>query len=130
MRFTISDDAHFSFNSLSGRSRGDITPILIEVSVEKIFNAWKATDSGRYFFKADSGDAKIFKIDRATAWITDFDEVWAPIVDSRSEDPAHITFADGRHTFTALKNFGYKRISVVVPTVKAEILSKTFGALD
>jgi hypothetical protein len=109
---------------------GDMTPVLIEVSVEKLFNIWKATYNGKLFLNGDGGAEKIAKLNRVTAWLIDCDEVWAPIIDLRVDDPTRLFFADGRHTFTALKNLGYIRIDIVVPKTKAEVLSNTLGVLD
>lgn len=130
MHFTISDNAYHSYQPLGTSSRGDITLVLIEVSVKKLFNTWRATYSGKIFFDGYGGVEKIDKLNRVTEWLNKAEEVWAPIIDLRVDDPARIIFADGRHTFTALKNLGYKRIDIVVPKIKAEILSNALGALD
>ncbi|MDO9114510.1 MAG: hypothetical protein Q7U63_12055 [Polaromonas sp.] len=119
MNYLISINAHHSYDSGSGP---DTTPVLINASVSKLYEIWTTDYVGKLFIKGEQGVEKISKLIRATDQIKNFNEIWAPVIDLKTADPTGLTFADGRHTFIALKLNGYSCIKIVVPTSKAKIL--------
>lgn len=125
MNFIISDDALFSFSNSPGV---DWTPVLIEVCPQKLYKAWISIHNGRYFLqdlKKDNGHIDRMK---SAKWrVANKDELWAPVVDLKVEDPLRFYFAAGRHTFMALVEAGYKSIKVTVPCGRAKILSDAYA---
>jgi len=121
MIYLVSRAAAFSFPA---EPFGYKTAVLIKVSTAKLRHYYSLTDEGRIFFSHPQGVEKPEKLSRATPWIRNNPEVWAPVIDVRSPDVERFSIADGRHTFVALEQAGHAFIEIAVPEDRAEDLRK------
>lgn len=119
MNYLLSKNANHSFPATPlGYKRA----VLIDADTSKIRHFYALTDNGRLFFSGPQGVEKLEKLQRATDWISENQDVWAPVVDVSSSNITLISFADGRHTFVALEQAGHKCIQIAVPNDKAQQL--------
>jgi hypothetical protein len=126
MNYLLSQNANRSFPE---PPVGYKQAVLIDAGTEKIRKLYSKTIDGNIFFSGPQGVEKLEKLQRAKDWISQNQDVWAPVVDVSPSDSSRISFADGRHTFAALDQAGYKCIQIAVPFDKVEQL-KTLLACD
>jgi len=119
MNYLISQNANRSFPA---EPVGYKPAVLIEASTAKIRQFYSLTTDGELFFDGPNGVENSGKLQRAKDWITQNQTVWAPVIDARSSNVNKFFFADGRHTFVALEQAGYKCIQIVVPQDRAQEL--------
>ena len=127
MRFLVSDAANHSFPA---EPIGCKPAVLIHASTAKIREFYSETDDGRAFFSGAGGVEKLEKLSGAMEWIKNNPEVWAPVIDVRSPNPARFFFADGRHTFVALEKSGLTCIEIAVPQDRSQELRALLSCDD
>lgn len=123
--FIISDDARFTF---SGSMEVDWAPVLVDVCPQKLYIAWISIDGGRNFLQdLENDNGHVERMKKAKWRVENMEELWAPVVDLKVEDPSRFCIAAGRHTFKALVEAGYKSIKITVPLGRAKILSDVYA---
>ena len=121
MNFVLSENARSLFGTYRG---GHEEPVLIDASVDKLFELWQDSQQGHEFLNAPGGVEDPAKLDLAIAWVSVNDTVNAPVVDLGPESGRYLRFRDGRHTLIVLKGLGHKRIKVAVRENRAAELRK------
>ena len=124
MQYLISEDARYLFPDDSGV--GYEEPVLIRASVMKIYEIWAKSSHGDSFINSQGGVEKPDKLKNASEWIACENEVWAPVIELRVNDSKSFYFAEGRHTFIALKNANFTCIDVAVRVSKQQDLLELF----
>lgn len=122
--FTLSPNSYHSFST---PPVGCEEPLLIEACLQKLFEMWQKNYHGYLFLNSPGGCEKPHKLAEVNAWLTSNASIWAPVVEWQSHARDKIELFDGRHTLTALRNFGYHQIHIAVRASNAKRLSRLFA---